>query len=206
MSERLSRRLASLEESATLAITAKAKAMRKEGHDIIGFGAGEPDFDTPENIKEAAIQAIRDGQTKYTPVGGIPELKAAVIEKFERDNSLSYTPDEVIISSGGEHSIYNLFNATLNPGDEVIIPGPYWVSYPAIVTLAGGTPVIVGTDEEAGFKMTPEAFASAITPATKAVVLNSPSNPTGAAYSAAELGALAEVALKHDLLIVTDEI
>ena len=202
----MSARLLGLEESATLAITAKAKAMKKEGHDIIGFGAGEPDFDTPDNIKEAAIRAIRDGQTKYTPVGGIPELKDAVIGKFERDNGLSYTRDEVIISSGGKHAIYNLFNAILNPGDEVVIPAPYWLSYPAIVTLSGGTPVIVETVEESGFKMTPSALAARITPATKAVVLNSPSNPTGAAYSAPELEAIAEVALKHGLLIVTDEI
>jgi aspartate aminotransferase len=180
--------------------------MKKEGHDIIGFGAGEPDFDTPDNIKEAAIRAIRDGQTKYTPVGGIPELKDAVIGKFERENGLAYTRDEVIISSGAKHAIYNLFNAILNPGDEVIIPAPYWLSYPAIVTLSGGTPVTVETTEESGFKMTPSAFAGRITPATKAVVLNSPSNPTGAAYSAAELTAIAEVALKHSLLIVTDEI
>jgi aspartate aminotransferase len=198
--------MSSLKESATLAITAKAKAMKKEGHDIIGFGAGEPDFDTPENIKEAAIRAIRDGQTKYTPVGGIPELKDAVIEKFKRDNGLDYTRDEVIISSGGKHSIYNLFNAILNPGDEVVIPAPYWLSYPAIVTLAGGTPVIVGTTEEAGFRMTPAAFEESITPATKALVINSPSNPTGAAYTASELEAIAQVALSHGLLIVTDEI
>lgn len=204
--QRLSSRLDGLKESATLAITAKAKAMKAEGHDIIGFGAGEPDFDTPANIKEAAIKAIRDGQTKYTPVGGIPELKDAVIGKFSRDNGLAYTRDEVIVSSGGKHSIYNLFNAILNPGDEVIIPAPYWLSYPAIVELAGGTPVIAETTEENGFKMTAEGLAGRITAATKALVINSPSNPTGAAYSASELEAIAEVALKHGLLIVTDEI
>ncbi len=206
MKIRLSSRLDGLKESATLAITAKAKAMKAEGHDIIGFGAGEPDFDTPENIKEAAIKAIRDGHTKYTPVGGIPELKDAVIGKFSRDNGLAYSRDEVIVSSGGKHSIYNLFNAILNPGDEVIIPSPYWLSYPAIVTLAGGTPVIVETTQENGFKMTAAEFAGRITGATKALVINSPSNPTGAAYSAPELEAIAEVALKNGLLIVTDEI
>ncbi len=206
MKSRLSSRLDGLKESATLAITAKAKAMKAEGHDIIGFGAGEPDFDTPENIKEAAIKAIRDGHTKYTPVGGIPELKDAVIGKFSRDNGLAYTRDEVIVSSGGKHSIYNLFNAILNPGDEVIIPAPYWLSYPAIVELAGGTPVIAETTEENGFKMTADGLAGSITGATKALVINSPSNPTGAAYSAAELEAIAEVALKNGLLIVTDEI
>ncbi len=206
MKQRLSSRLDGLKESATLAITAKAKAMKAEGHDIIGFGAGEPDFDTPENIKEAAIKAIRDGHTKYTPVGGIPELKDAIIGKFSRENGLAYSRDEVIVSSGGKHSIYNLFNAILNPGDEVIIPSPYWLSYPAIVTLAGGTPVIVKTTQENGFKMTAEGLAGRITGATKALVINSPSNPTGAAYSAQELEAIAEVALKNGLLIVTDEI
>jgi len=203
---KLSRRLSGLEESVTLAITAKARTLKAEGKDIIGFGAGEPDFDTPENIKEAAIKAIRDGHTKYTPVGGINELKDAVISKFERDNFLKYSRDEVIVSCGGKHSIFNLFQAILDPGDEVIIPAPYWVSYPVMVTLGGGTPKVVHTRESDGFRMSPEAFETHITHNTKAVVINSPSNPTGAAYSAAELEKLAEVALKHRLLIISDEI
>ncbi|MBE9529320.1 MAG: pyridoxal phosphate-dependent aminotransferase [Proteobacteria bacterium] len=203
---KLSSRLDSLEESVTLAITAKAKALKSEGRDIVGLGAGEPDFDTPENIKEAAIAAIRSGQTKYTAVGGIVELKDAIIEKFKSDNGLNFDRSEIIVSCGGKHSIYNLFQALLNPGDEVIIPGPYWVSYPAIVTISGGTPVVVATTEATGFKMTPEAFSAAITPATKAVIINSPSNPTGAAYSRAELEAIAEVALKNNLVIITDDI
>jgi len=203
---KLSKRLSGLEESVTLAITAKARALKAEGKDIIGFGAGEPDFDTPENIKEAAIKAIRDGHTKYTPVGGINELKDAVISKFERDNLLKYSRDEVIVSCGGKHSIFNLFQAILDPGDEVIIPAPYWVSYPVMVTLGGGTPKVVHTRESDGFRMSPEAFETHITHNTKAVVINSPSNPTGAAYSAAELEKLAEVALKHRLLIISDEI
>ncbi len=203
---KISTRLDTLEESVTLAITAKAKALKAGGRDILGLGAGEPDFDTPENIKEAAIEAIRKGYTKYTPVGGIVELKDAIIEKFKRDNGLHYDRADVIVSCGGKHSIYNLFQALLNPGDEVIIPGPYWVSYPAIVTLSGGTPVIVSTTVATGFKMTPEAFATAITPQTKAVIINSPSNPTGAAYTKAELAALAALALKNGLLIITDDI
>jgi aspartate aminotransferase len=203
---KLSSRLDSLEESVTLAITAKAKALKAEGRDIVGLGAGEPDFDTPLNIKEAAIEAIRTGQTKYTAVGGIVELKDAIIEKFKSDNGLGFDRSEIIVSCGGKHSIYNLFQALLNVGDEVVIPGPYWVSYPAIVTISGGTPVVVATTEATGFKMTPEAFSAAITPRTKAVIINSPSNPTGAAYSRAELEAIAEVALKNNLTIVTDDI
>jgi aspartate aminotransferase len=203
---RLSGRLDGLKESATLAITAKAKALKAAGHDIIGLGAGEPDFDTPGNIKEAAIKAIRDGQTKYTPVGGIAELKDAIIAKFIRDNALAYTPEEVIVSCGGKHSLYNLFQAVLNPGDEVIIPAPYWVSYPPMTELAGGVPVIVKTRDEDGFKMTPEEFKANITERTRAVVINSPSNPTGSAYTKGELEKLAEVALNKDLLIITDDI
>ncbi|MFQ5465328.1 MAG: pyridoxal phosphate-dependent aminotransferase [Thermodesulfobacteriota bacterium] len=204
--ERISKRLAGLEESATLAITAKAKALVAEGRDIIGFGAGEPDFDTPENIKEAAVRAIREGQTKYTPVGGIPELKAAVMEKFSVDNGLEYSPGEVLVSCGGKHSLYNLFQAVIDPGDEVIVPAPYWVSYPPMVELAGGTARVVSTGEENGFKMTPEELKAAVTARTRAVVINSPSNPTGAAYTSAELAGLAEAALSAGLLIVSDEI
>lgn len=203
---KLSGRLDNLEESATLAITAKAKALKAEGRDIIGLGAGEPDFDTPQNIKEAAIKAIRNGQTKYTAVGGIVELKDAITAKFERDNGITYKRDEVLVSCGGKHSIYNLFQAVLDPGDEVVIPAPYWVSYPPMVELAGGVPVVVKTGEDAGFKMTPEEFSASITDRTKAVVINSPSNPTGSAYSAGELSEIAEVALGKGLLIITDDI
>lgn len=203
---KLSGRLSGLEESVTLAITAKARALKAEGKDIIGFGAGEPDFDTPENIKQAAIKAIKDGHTKYTPVGGINELKDAIIGKFKRDNDLAYARDEIIVSCGGKHSIFNLFQSILDPGDEVIIPAPYWVSYPVMVRLAGGVPKIVHTKESDGFRMSPESFAEHITPMTKAVVINSPSNPTGAAYTAAELKRLAEAALKKGILIITDEI
>ncbi|MBI5888010.1 MAG: pyridoxal phosphate-dependent aminotransferase [Deltaproteobacteria bacterium] len=203
---KLSSRLHGLEESVTLAITAKAKALKASGKDIIGFGAGEPDFDTPENIKNAAIKAIKDGQTKYTAVGGINELKDAIIAKLKRDNNLDYARDEVIVSCGGKHSIYNLFQAVLDTGDEIIIPSPYWVSYPVMASLAGATPVVVATTEKSGFKMTARDFASRITDRTKAVVINSPSNPTGAAYTAAELKGLAEVALKHHVLIISDEI
>ncbi len=203
---RLSNRLSGLEESATLAITAKAKALAAEGRDIVGLGAGEPDFDTPENIKDAAIKAIRDGQTKYTAVGGINELKDAVIGKFKRDNSLAYSRDEIIVSCGGKHSIYNLFQAILDPGDEVIIPSPYWLSYPVMAALGGGVPRIIPTEESAGFKMSVEAFREAITPRTKAVVINSPSNPTGAAYTFEELKRLAETALENNVLMISDEI
>ncbi|MBI5492939.1 MAG: pyridoxal phosphate-dependent aminotransferase [Deltaproteobacteria bacterium] len=203
---KLSGRMNGLEESVTLAITAKARALKAEGRDIIGFGAGEPDFDTPQNIKEAAIKAINGGQTKYTPVGGINELKDAIINKFRKDNNLAYSREEIIVSCGGKHSIFNLFQAILDPGDEVIIPAPYWVSYPVMVALGGGTPRIVNTSEAEGFRMSLKAFKESITPNAKAVVINSPSNPTGAAYTADELKAIAEVALKNNLLIVSDEI
>lgn len=203
---KLSGRLAGLEESVTLAITAKARALKAEGRDIIGFGAGEPDFDTPENIKEAAIKAIRDGHTKYTAVGGINELKDAIIGKFKKDNNLNYVREDVLVSCGGKHSIFNLFQAILNPGDEVIIPAPYWVSYPVMVMLGGGTPKIVHTKESDGFRMSIDAFKANITTKTKAVVINSPSNPTGAAYDAKELAAIAEIALKNNILIISDEI
>ena len=203
---KLSQRLRGLEESITLAITAKAKALKAEGKDIIGFGAGEPDFDTPEHIKEAAIKAIRDGHTKYTPVGGINELKDAVIGKFRQDNSLEYSRDEIIVSCGGKHSIYNLFQAILDPGDEVIIPSPYWVSYPVMAMMAGGAPRTIHTTEKSGFKITPDELTAHITKKTKAVVINSPSNPTGAAYTKKELEGLAEAALEKGILIISDEI
>lgn len=203
---KLSTRLAGLEESVTLAITAKARALKAEGKDIIGFGAGEPDFDTPDNIKEAAIKAIKDGQTKYTAVGGINELKDAIIGKFKKDNRLSYTREDILVSCGGKHSIFNLFQAILDKGDEVIIPAPFWVSYPVMVELGGGTPKIVKTEESRGFKMGLADFKAAITPRTKAVVINSPSNPTGAAYDEKELARIAELALKNNILIISDEI
>ncbi len=203
---KLSSRLAGLEESITLAITAKAKALAQAGKSIVGFGAGEPDFDTPGNIKEAAIRAIKSGQTKYTPVGGIVELKDAIIGKFKRDNNLEYSRDEVIVSCGGKHSIYNLLMSVLDAGDEVVIPSPYWVSYPVMVGLAGGVPVIAETRQERGFKMSREAFAALVTKKTKAIIINSPSNPTGAAYTADELKGIAEEALKNNLLIISDEI
>lgn len=199
-------RIAELEESPTLAITAKAKELRARGYDIIGFGAGEPDFDTPQNIKDAAVRAIEAGLTKYTPVGGIPELKEAIRGKFKNDNGLDYDPDELIVSCGGKHALFNLFQAILNPGDEVIVPAPYWVSFPAMVKLAGGVPGIAPAGEATGFKLTPEGLSEHITPRTKALIINSPSNPTGAAYSAGELEAIAGVALKAGLTVVSDEI
>ncbi len=191
----------------TLAITAKAKALKAAGEDIIGLGAGEPDFDTPDHIKQAAIEAIHAGQTRYTAVDGTPELKQAVINKFQRDNQLSYEPGQILVSCGGKHSIFNLMQALLNPGDEVIIPAPYWVSYPDMATLADAVPVIVNAGIENGFKITPEQLDAAITAKTKLVIINSPSNPTGVTYSHDELKALGAVLEKHpDLIVATDDI
>ena len=192
----ISKRVLELEESPTLAIMAKAKALRASGKDIIGFTVGEPDFDTPQNIKDAAKRAIDAGHTKYTPVGGITELKEAIIGKFERDNALHYNADEILVSCGGKHSIYNLCQAIIDPGDEVIIPSPYWVSYPPIVELAGGKAVIARTDDSSGFKMSKELFRGLITERTRALILNSPSNPTGSAYTLDELKDIADVALE----------
>ena len=206
MQKVISKRILELEESPTLAIMAKAKALKKEGKDIIGFTVGEPDFDTPQNIKEAAKRAIDAGHTKYTPVGGITELKEAIIGKFERDNGLKYNEGEILVSCGGKHSIYNLCQAIINPGDEVIIPAPYWVSFPPIVELAGGRPVIAHTDDASGFKMNKALFKEKITKKTKALILNSPSNPTGSAYSLDELIEIAEVALENNILVISDEI
>jgi len=187
-----------IKPSATMAVTDKARALKAAGRDVIGLGAGEPDFDTPENIKEAAIRAIRDGRAaKYTAVEGIAELKAAVARKFKRENNLDYKPSQIIIGTGGKQVLFNAFLATLNPGDEVIIPAPYWVSYPDMVLAAGGEPVAVETRMEAGFKMKPEALERAITPKTKWLLFNSPSNPTGAAYTRAELKGLTDVLLRH---------
>src|SRR5229473_8586791 len=183
-----------IKPSATIAVTDKARALKAAGRDVIGLGAGEPDFDTPENIKEAAIKAIRAGKaSKYTAVDGIPELKAAVSRKFKRENKLDYKPSQIIIGTGGKQILYNALVATLNPGDEVIIPAPYWVSYPEMVLLAGGEPVAVPTTMASGFKMSAAALERAITPKTKWLILNSPSNPTGAAYTKSELKTLTDV-------------
>ncbi|MDO9515106.1 MAG: pyridoxal phosphate-dependent aminotransferase, partial [Syntrophales bacterium] len=203
---KFAQRVGRIQPSPTLAITAKAAALRAEGRDIISFGAGEPDFDTPANIREAAIRSIQDGFTRYTPVGGIPELKDAIIEKLRRDNGLVYTRAEIVVSCGAKHVLYNLAQALFEEDDEVVIPSPYWVSYPDIVLLAGATPVILETREADGFKVTPDRLEETITSRTKALVLNSPSNPTGATYTFDELKALAEVIVRKDILVISDEI
>lgn len=207
MKIQLSDRVQQVKPSPTLAVTAKAKELRAAGKDVIGLGAGEPDFDTPDFIKEAATQAIKEGFTKYTPVGGTVELKQAIIDKFKRDNDLSYKPEQILVSCGAKQSLYNMASALLNKGDEVIIPAPYWVSYPDIALLAEAKPVIVQTTVEQHFKLNPEQLAAAITPRSRLLVLNSPSNPTGIAYSRAELAALGEVLLDHpQVVVVTDDI
>jgi len=203
---RLATRVANIKPSETLAITAKANALKAEGRDVIGFGAGEPDFDTPANIKQAAIKAIEDGFTKYTPVGGTDELKDAIINKLKRDNSLVYKRSQIVVSCGAKHSLYNLAQALFETGDEVIIPAPYWVSYPDIVVLAGGNPVILNTLEKDGFKIKPEQLKSAITNNTRALIINGPSNPTGTVYSPEELKAIASVLIDENILIITDDI
>jgi len=202
----LSNRAKSLKPSPTLAINAKAKSMQAQGIKVISFGAGEPDFDTPENIKRAAVQAIEEGFTKYTAVGGIDELKDAIIHKFQRDNQLTYKRSQILASCGGKHSFYNLTQALFDQGDEVIIPAPYWVSYPPMVSLTGATPIILDTKEENGFKLTSEDMKKAITPKTKAIILNSPSNPTGSAYTKKELEKIAEIAISHNFFVISDEI
>jgi len=195
-----------VQPSATLAVTQKARDLKAKGIDVISLGAGEPDFDTPDHIKEAAIDAIRRGETKYTAVDGIPELKDAIIKKFRRDNGLEYTAAQVHVSTGGKPVIYNALLASVNPGDEVIIPAPYWVSYPEMVNLVGGTPVPIRAGIESRFKITPEQLEAAITPKTRWLILNSPSNPTGVGYTAAELKALADVLLKHShVWVMTDD-
>lgn len=192
--------------SATIAVTTKAAELKAAGENVIGLGAGEPDFDTPDHIKEAAIQAIRDGKTKYTPADGLPALKEAICAKFKRDNDLTYSPNQVHVAPGGKPVIYNAFVSTLNEGDEVIIPAPYWVSYPEMAKLCGGTPVIISCGPNAKYKLTPEALEAAITPKTKWLVLNSPSNPTGAAYTGDELRALGKVLLRHpQVWVLTDD-
>lgn len=206
MSSLQSTALARVKPSATLAVTARARELKREGRDVIGLGAGEPDFDTPDNIKAAAIEAISRGETKYTDADGMPELKAAIAAKFARENGLKYEPNQIHVASGGKPVIFNAFVATLNPGDEVIVPAPYWVSYPDMVLLAGGEPVTVIGEEADGFKLRPEVLDAAITPKTKWLILNSPSNPTGAAYTRAELEALAVVLRKHpQVWILTDD-
>src|SRR4030066_320215 len=202
----LSQRAKAIKPSPTLAIDAKAKALKAQGVDVIGFGVGEPDFDTPQNIKDAAIKAIEVGFTKYCPVGGTDDLKDAIIEKLKKDNGLSYERGEIIVSCGAQHSLYNIAMTILEKGDEVIIPAPYWVSYPDIVALADAKPVIVNTSEKNGFKMTAEEFRKAITPETKAVIINSPSNPPGSSYSRKELEGIAEVAVEKKILIISDDI
>ena len=202
----LSYRVQAIKPSPTLAVTARAAALKAEGRDIIGLGAGEPDFDTPQHIKDAAIGAINRGFTKYTAVDGTPSLKAAIIAKFKRDNKLDYTPKQILVSCGGKQSFFNLVQAYINPGDEVIIPAPYWVSYPDIVILADGKPVIVEAGIDQGFKITAAQLQAAITPKTRLVVINSPSNPTGAVYSGDELAALGEVLRQHpQVLIASDD-
>jgi aspartate aminotransferase len=203
---KFAQRIENIQPSMTLAISAKAQALKEQGIDVIGFGAGEPDFATPENIKQAAINAINNNETHYTLVGGTNALKDAIIEKFERDNGLSYQRNQIVVSCGAKHSFYNLAQVLWDEGDEVIVPAPYWVSYPDMVTLANATPVILNTDQSSEFKITPEQLQQAVTPKTRALVLNSPSNPTGSAYTKDELEVLAEVALKNKLLVISDEI
>jgi aspartate aminotransferase len=206
MDYRISKRAACLTPSLTLAIDAKAKQMKADGVDVVGFGAGEPDFDTPAHIKDAAVQALAAGFTKYTPASGIPELRQAIADKFKRENGLDYKPSQVIVSCGGKHTCYNVILATCQEGDEVIIPSPYWLSYPEMVKLAGATPVIIETTDTTGFKVTPAQLRAAITPRTRLFILNSPSNPTGAVYAPAEIKALGDVCVEKGVLIMSDEI
>jgi aspartate aminotransferase len=202
----LSQALGRIKPSATIAVSDKARVLKASGRDVIGLGAGEPDFDTPENVRAAGIRAIETGKTRYTAVDGIPELKAAIVAKLKRENGLDYKVDQVTVGSGGKQVIYNCMMATVDPGDEVIIPAPYWVSYPDIVQLAGGTPVFVTAGMETGYKLTPQALEAAITPRTKWVLLNSPSNPSGAAYTAAELKGLTDVLMRHPhVYVFTDD-
>ena len=202
----LSRKALQVSASPTLAIDAKFKAMKAEGIDVIGFGCGEPDFDTPDNIKAAAIKAIEEGQTKYTPASGTLALKQAICDKLKRDNGLDYKPSNIVVSNGAKHSLLNAFNAIINPGDEIIVPAPYWVSYTEMIKMADGVPDIIETKEEDDFKFTAQQLRDAITPKTKALVLNSPSNPTGMLYGEAELREIAEIAVENDIFVVADEI
>jgi aspartate aminotransferase len=202
----LANRVSALTPSTTLAITAKAKEMKAQGIDVIGLGAGEPDFNTPQHIIQAAYESLIEGHTKYTPSGGTAQLKEAVINKFKQDQNLTYKPSEIIVTSGAKHALYTLFQVLLNEGDEVIIPTPYWVSYPEQVKLAGGNPVIVEGRQDNSYKITPEQLTDSITEKTKAVIINSPSNPTGMVYSSEELKAIGQVCLEKNILIVSDEI
>lgn len=206
MTLQLANRVSALTPSSTLAITAKAKSMKAEGIDVIGLGAGEPDFNTPQHIIDAAIKAMNEGQTKYTATGGLPELKKAIIGKFKKDQNIDYRPSEVIVTNGAKHALYTLFQVILNEGDEVIIPIPYWVSYPEQVKLAGGEPVYINGKEANQFKITADQLKSAITSKTKAIIINSPSNPTGMLYTKEELAELGEICLERDILIISDEI
>ena len=206
MNYKISKRAASLSPSLTLAIDSKAKAMKAEGHDVVGFGAGEPDFDTPQHIKDACIAAINAGFTKYTPSSGIPELRQAIADKFKKDNGLTYKPSQIIVSSGGKHSCYNVILATCEEGDEVIIPSPYWLSYPEMVKLAGATPVILNTTDKTEFKVTPAQLREAITSRTRLFILNTPSNPTGSVYTPDEIKALGDICVEKGVLIMSDEI
>jgi aspartate aminotransferase len=202
----IAKRAQAIKPSPTLATAAKAKAMKAQGIDVVDFGVGEPDFDTPENVKQAGIKAIQTGCTKYTPAGGTDELKEAVIEKLKKDNGLQYEKSQILISCGAKHSLYNIAEALFDPGDEVIIPSPYWVSYPDQVLLNDATPVIVETTEEEGFKLSAKKLAKAITGKTKALVLNSPSNPTGLAYNRKTLEDIAALAVQHRIYVISDEI
>jgi aspartate aminotransferase len=203
---KLAARVAEVTPSLTLAIAAKAKAMKAEGIDVCSFSAGEPDFDTPEHIKNAAKQALDQGKTKYGPAAGEPKLREAIARKLKKDNNLDYQAENVIVTNGGKHGLFNLMLALIEPGDEVVIPAPYWLSYPEMVKLAGGVPMIVRTDASTGYKITPEQLRSAVTTSTKLFVLNSPSNPTGVVYTPTEIKALAEVVVEQDILVVSDEI
>lgn len=202
----LSEKAKSISPSTTLAIDAKFKQMKAEGIDVVGFGAGEPDFDTPDFIKKAAIAAIEAGKTKYTPAAGTMELRTAICDKLKRENGLDYTPNQIVVSNGAKHSLVNTFMTILNKGDEVIIPAPFWVSYAEMVKIADGEPVVIQTKETEDFKFTAEAFRNAITPKTRALILNSPSNPTGMVYTEAELRAIADVAVEHNIYVISDEI
>jgi aspartate aminotransferase len=206
MNYRISQQAASLSPSLTLAIDAKAKQLKAEGEDVVGFGAGEPDFDTPQHIKDAAAKALAEGFTKYTPSSGILELRQAIADKLKKDNGLTYKASQIIVSCGGKHSCFNVIMATCQPGDEVVIPAPYWLSYPEMVKLAGATPVIVPTTDATEFKITPAQLEASITPKTRLFILNSPSNPTGTTYTAAELKTLGDICIQRGVLIMSDEI
>src|SRR4051794_720772 len=206
MNYHISQRAASLAPSLTFAIDSKAKQMKADGQDVVGFGAGEPDFDTPQHIKDAAAKALADGFTKYTPSSGIPELRQAIADKFKRENGLQYKPSQIIVSCGGKHSCYNVILATCQEGDEVIIPSPYWLSYPEMVKLAGARPVILPTSDKTEFKVTPEQLRAAITPRSRLFILNSPSNPTGSVYTPDEIKVLGDICVERGILIMSDEI